>query len=466
MSHTYTRKARRYLRKYTASIPSPVYAAAIDAERISQTLCDVPWNVVSADEAGFSAHDADTLDDNVANRDFFDAALFCSGHTGGKHLAHANAACYLIKLPDNAAGATLESLSVSAASDPYNAAGLRVAVLTAPTDAIPTDCAVCRAGGYYDPQTSSYVTGDAYHVAGAIPRTSTTATNGDVTWFAASGTVTLSPSLTAQKYLMLIVALENYSMSRGNWLEGSGYIRNSISLTFNREIDWSEIDAAAEENTPKISVISGGVLAPRPQGDLLGSRLVRLPAYGGVAGLHFAYHCFLSDSNSEIAILPAAKDSNNAATPAQFRLRRVSLARTSNPDSQDDWEIEGSLLLAPAVMPDAFSPSKVQLSFSSLSLPDGAWFAAWIIPDFISSPPADLLANPRIWDARANAGDWRLMGKFSTGTQASFQLSADESAARYLTVAISAYFPPEAVNPSTLRSWQGTPALIPDISIV
>lgn len=223
MSHIYTTKGQRYLRKYTAAAASPVYAAAIDAQTIADTLCDVPWEKVAISSAGFTSHNDESLDENVSGRDGFDAALFCADHSGGKHTAHANAACYRLTLPDSAIGVTLESLSVKAASDPYNVAGLRIAILTNSTGTIPTDCATCR-------------TGDA-HVAGAVPRTTRTVGTTNY-WDAAADTVVIEPTggLTLQKYLLVFVVLENYATSRGNWLEGSGYIQNSIQLTTSTEI--------------------------------------------------------------------------------------------------------------------------------------------------------------------------------------------------------------------------------------
>lgn len=252
MSHIYTTKGQRYLRKYTAAAASPVYAAAIDAQTIADTLCDVPWEKVAISSAGFTSHNDESLDENVSGRDGFDAALFCADHSGGKHTAHANAACYRLTLPDSAIGVTLESLSVKAASDPYNVAGLRIAILTNSTGTIPTDCATCR-------------TGDA-HVAGAVPRTTRTVGTTNY-WDAAADTVVIEPTggLTLQKYLLVFVVLENYATSRGNWLEGSGYIQNSIQLTTSTEISgWDgtgEIHDCSDlaDDSTAFNVTRGGV---------------------------------------------------------------------------------------------------------------------------------------------------------------------------------------------------------------
>ena len=223
MSYTYKIKtAKRFLRKWTAAQPSPVTQAAIDAQTVANTLCDIPWQEVDVSRATLPSHDAEGLDDNVTNRDSFDAAIFCAGHSGGNHRAYANAACYVVKLPDDAVGKTLESVKVRAMSDPYNSAGLRIAVHTNSTGVIPTDCATAR-------------TGIAY-ASGKAPRTTQTV-DGTAYWYAAEETVTLTPvSGTLGKYLMVVVALENYATSRGNWLEGSGCIDGEIEITVDAEI--------------------------------------------------------------------------------------------------------------------------------------------------------------------------------------------------------------------------------------
>ena len=216
----------RYLRKYTAEAATPVYSAAIDAQKVVDSLCGVPWEKSGVKRAEMPVHGAD---ENVADREKFDAALFCAGHKDGKHTAYANAACYKFTFPDSAiedgyvcdAGGnpvTMSQFVASVTSDPYNSQGARIALLTNSTGIIPTNCNTCR-------------TGDV-HVEGVAPRTSRTV-SGTEYWYCTTADATLEPegSLNLQKYVFLFVVMESYSTVRGNWLEGSSLIENLCTLT-------------------------------------------------------------------------------------------------------------------------------------------------------------------------------------------------------------------------------------------
>lgn len=229
---------QRNLRKYTEPKTSPTYAAAIEAQTIVDSLCGVPWGKVSAKDAVMSYHTEETvgeidgqkingLEMNVRIRDQFDAALFCADHAGGQHRAYANAAVYHYELPDGTLP-KLTKLTAKVTSDPYNSAGARIVVLTNSTGVIPTNCNECR-------------TGDA-HADGVAPRT--VAENGN--WFptmadcvfaapeviASSLASAALPSggLQLQKHLFVFVLMESYSTVRGNWLEGSSFIRNLVEI--------------------------------------------------------------------------------------------------------------------------------------------------------------------------------------------------------------------------------------------
>lgn len=470
MSYTYTCKGRRYLRKFTASSPSPVYAAAIDAQTVADTLCEVPWERVPETSANFTSHDADSLDANVGRRGAFDAALFCAGHDGGLHTVYANAACYRITLPDSAVGVPLESLSVRAASDPYNAAGLRIAVLASETDEIPADCATCR-------------TGDAY-VQGAVPRTAETGADGKTYWYAAQGTVAITPAspVALRKYLLVFVVLENYATSRGNWLEGSGYIQNAITLTTTSEITgWDEVEALGESSCP---VVLGGVLPPlaasAPSGflreevqldgsDVLDSAGQHAPASSSITASQsvYAVHRLYRKMLSGKADVRLAK-SGEAAQGAFWRVRRSSHqvpGKAAAKAAVRVWEAESSVLLVPLVMPDSFAPGVVRLDFTAVTLPEGARFNVFVASEYLDRLDESVVRNSSLYDCRDSVDGWRLAGHISEGASASFALSAGESAARYLTILVSAYMPPDAIAAST-DGWQGVPTgFIPDITI-
>lgn len=236
---------QRNLRKYTAPNLSPTYAAAVDAQIIVDSLCGVPWQKVAVKDATMTYHTDEEvgevdgvkvggLEMNVRIRDQFDAAMFCADHAGGQHRAFANAAVYHYVMPDGALP-KLTRLVAKVTSDPYNAAGARIAILTNATGVIPTNCNDCR-------------TGDA-HADGVAPRT--VGANGN--WFPtmadcvfsatpAAGEVALpSGGLQLQKHLFVFVLMESYSTVRGNWLEGCSFIRNLISIETDAAIPgWTE----------------------------------------------------------------------------------------------------------------------------------------------------------------------------------------------------------------------------------
>lgn len=245
---------QRNLRKYTAPNLSPTYAAAVDAQIIVDSLCGVPWEKVAAKDAIMTYHTEESvgevdgqkvggLEMNVRIRDQFDAALFCADHAGGQHRAYANAAVYHYVMPDGALP-KLTRLVAKVTSDPYNAAGARIAILTNATGAIPTNCNECR-------------TGDA-HADGVAPRT--VGANGN--WFPTMADCVFSatpgdgeydlPSggLQLQKHLFVFVLMESYSTVRGNWLEGCSFIRNLIDIETDAAVpgwtDGSEYDCAGD----------------------------------------------------------------------------------------------------------------------------------------------------------------------------------------------------------------------------
>ena len=267
---TYKIKTKRYIRKYTAAEKLPVSAALIDAQRVVDELCNVPWEQAAATTAVITAHDESELDANVSNRDRFDAALFCADHANGAHSAYANAACYKIPFPTGTAGKKITSLKVRVTSDAYNAAGARIALVTNSTGVIPTSCAECRgegSGGIHAagvaPQTIQTVGGQRYGYP-TIADCIFNVTPGEGEHALPEGGLTLG------SYLYVFVLMENYNSVRGNWLEGSSCIVNQIEIVTNSSItgwtDGGTIDLTADP-TKEFNVVKGGVMAKLPDGD-------------------------------------------------------------------------------------------------------------------------------------------------------------------------------------------------------
>ncbi len=245
---TYKIKGQRYLRKYTENGTSPVYAASVQAQKIVDTFCEVPWTRTGVDSAQMTYHTEEIVDEdrkitglemNVDIRDRFDAALFCAGHHGGMHRAYANAAVYRYTMPDDAIGKTLVSLAARVTSDPYNSAGARLHVFTNSTGEIPMNCHVLRgesaAGELIEDGTT----------AAAVAKRTEKIVGKETYWYPTTETCALRPvdpstltsNLNLKKYLFLVVALESYSTVRGNWIEGCSFIANSVEIETSAAID-------------------------------------------------------------------------------------------------------------------------------------------------------------------------------------------------------------------------------------
>jgi len=263
-SYKYKIKGARFLRKYTARTSTPTYAAETDAQTIVDLFCQVPWQPVAVDQATMTSHseeklageDVSGLDRNVIERDNFDAALFCAGHTGGMHRAFANAACYVFELPDSAIGKTLTALSARVTSDPYNAAGARLHIFTGSTAEIPMNCHTLRGE-----DSSGQVVADGSTLSAVAPRESRTS-GSSTTWHAKTATATLEPTggLTLQKYLFVFVGLESYSAVRGNWLEGCSFIRNELEMELSTAC--GELDADELNDLSPLPAAEAGVMLP------------------------------------------------------------------------------------------------------------------------------------------------------------------------------------------------------------
>lgn len=223
----YRIKGKRYLKMYTAPCDTPVYAANTDAKAAAEDLDDVQWTPTDVQSAQMSYHtnaivDEATqttgLDMNVAIRESFDAALFCANHVSGLHRAYANAACYVFEMPEMAAYPNLTSVKARVTSDPYNSTGVRLAVHLSDTLSIPQEWSIAREG--------------IAHVAGAVPRDTAIGSDKKTYWFTNTGEVEIEiAAQQLKKYLLLMVGLEDYTVVRGDWMEGSAYISPTVEIT-------------------------------------------------------------------------------------------------------------------------------------------------------------------------------------------------------------------------------------------
>lgn len=304
---TYKIIGKRFLRKYTAESATPVYAAATDAAKVAASLCDVPWQAVAARQAVMPTHGDD---DAPKSRDLFDAALFCGEHSGDTHRAYANAAVYRYVLPDAAVGASLSSLAAKVTSDPYNSAGCRLHLFTNSTGEIPTACNDVRGNGSDGQPLADGTTSAAF-----APREAK-AVSGKTYWYPVTATAALAPAdgLTLQKYLFLAVVLEDYSVTRANWLEGSSFIENAVSIATATDVSgWT--DGAtydlSESAESEIKVVEGGVLADLPSGSASPVRSLTLQRTG-----------------DEFAVAETVKPENLFARPRVSGVRVLDLSQS------------------------------------------------------------------------------------------------------------------------------------------
>lgn len=449
MSHYYKLKGARWLRLYTAAASTPVYAAQSDAQNIASTLCDVPWTRAGSDgPAMFALHDSKALDENVANRDLFDAAEFCAGHANGQHRVYANAAMYVCELPQAAQGATLESVKVHVHSDPYNELGVRIAVHLLDSSALPTDCATVRSG--------------VAHADGQVPRETRTVNKTNY-WYAADGDVTIPLPANTQTtaYLAVFVGLENYARSRAEWIEGSAYITNSITIATTEAINgWTE-------NTPQpiqcmggisdFPVIYGGVV-PRLMTSVSGAFSIMRRLNGDAIAFEDTAPATIGDTSSAIGLhalyadlllgrveaMPPELLPSAAYRPgAGFVVRRGSVNIPSetlgSSVSTPTWRLAASVLAVPFVLPGA-NFNALRLEWDAPTYAD-AKLRVWLARgQYIETPEAASLAAAALFTA-SSSGTFRLLGEAKADEEeASFPIG-DEAAPSVATILVSAYLP-------------------------
>lgn len=230
----------RNLRKYIGRISEPSYMAEAQAQKIANTFCEIPWEPVSEKSAMTTYHTDAVIDDttgetgfdaNVRLQDSFDAAAFCADHVGGMHKVYANAAVYKYKIPTGDVGKTLQSISVNTTSDPYNAQGVRLHIITNDDGVIPMGCHTLRGEN-----SEGQVIQDGTTAQAVAIRTVRTVDGTDY-WYPTVETAVITPtsSFVLGKFLLLVVAKESYSAVRGNWIEGSSFITNDVEIELDSE---------------------------------------------------------------------------------------------------------------------------------------------------------------------------------------------------------------------------------------
>ena len=471
---TYKIKGKRHLRKYTAPALTPVYGVSGAVATMAANLCECPWEPVEPLDACFPSHAEASLDCNVAARDFFDAAAFCAGHADGLHRVYGQAACYVFTLPDEAEGVCLTSLSVPVYSDPYNAGGIRLAVHTASTLEIPTDCAIARTG--------------LAHVDGVAPRTSSTSESGAQTWTGAHATVTISPAsaITLQKYLMVVVALESF-VGRAGYAEGAAYAMNTFSITTSNAISadgWTDgntapIDCTADAapaghlvaeagNYPRLTGETTGVFATMRHlnGDAVPFGSPPEVAAGDVAAGRNALYADLI--KQRLDPIPAAMLANGGVRPgAGFTVFRRTAAELPSDTLGDTittprWDLAVAVLSLPFVIPAG--GKSIELEWTAPT-PAAGLVRLWLRQGELdeSPDPAALSAPTLFTGAETTVGGYVLVATAPASAGAlSAPIPAPPSAPAPATLLVTAYAPPESIALDSADTAMGVAALSAD----
>ena len=483
---TYRIAGRRWLRKYTAPQISPVYAASVDARMVVESLCDVPWKRTFTKDARMTYHTDEVisedpeitgLDMNVIIRDSFDAALFCADHKGGQHRAFANVACYRYTMPDEAVGKSISALNIQVTSDPYNSNGVRLHTFTNTTGEIPMNCHVLRGE-----DSGGEIIDDGTTAVGVAPRTTETRGNTEY-WYPTITTATLEPSggMVLQRYLFIVVALESYSTVRGNWLEGSSFITNDVSIDISAPVEgWSgtEVnDLSDSDGIIEIPVVRHGTtqcnfsevscmygVAVLSNGDDFigafdadGRRRYSIPSYQRqlyapeaydadptrfYVGLRALYAKFYG-GNMEMAKRPHARLRSGAGFSVRPHTWTILDAGGAEASVQG-WSIAASVTALAFSAPLSLSVIKMRLDWGASGsgtggTVNGGHYNFWLKRGaYVDNLPESLVKNPDIYTAAKSSVDgWEYLGS-SSGDFFEAELSTPLNS-EHATVLVTAY---------------------------
>lgn len=483
---TYRIKGARFLRKYSESGVSPVYAASIQAQTLAANLCNVPWVRVAESKSELAYHTDEKIgeksgfDANLDIRNGIDAALFCTDHVGGMHKAHANGAVYRFEFPDSAIGTTLSSLKVCVTSDPYNAAGARLHIWTDSVGSIPMPCRAVRGNDANDEPLTDGTT------ISEFCKRITSGSGSSASWFPNAQVAEFSPTtpLTLGKFLYLSVLLESYSTVRGNFLEGSSCIDNDVEITLSEacaDLDADGLNDLSIGETPEhsVAILRDGVTVDL-SGSVSGVVAVTMTSSGITPILDEGRHV-----DDLTRIVDESNPSNIEATIRnvyrRFFTGDVELAdfASVNPrrrpcgvgfcvsqshdvkfvnaagdiSSARAITLTASSLLIPFSKPESMVVSKVVFDWSKWLVgrdPSAACsFAFWFRPESVTGMAESTVKDPAIYNASKDEVDgWALLGsaRVSAG-RATFDVPALDGDVG--TILVTAYVGQDSISDSS-----------------
>jgi hypothetical protein len=216
--------------RQVATDPMALLSTNVAAATAAQLLQAAPWVEQSEDSPTFPARAA--MLTNGTPSAAFDAYKYCGDYADGNQIAHAGAVAYRFAVPADAlTGPTdITSIALPIYVDRWLVDGIRVAAYLSDSPAPPADWTTIREGDIYDDAVLPMTYTDPDGVRIVIEKNGTT-------------TLTWAASTASKQYIYVMLTLEDYTTTRGFWIEGSTLIQGAEAVTtFATSVDADEPD--------------------------------------------------------------------------------------------------------------------------------------------------------------------------------------------------------------------------------
>ena len=216
MPNTYNLPYTRFVRQAESPLSAKTDTAGI-AEQTGAALRSAVWRLAAGNDSIMPVHSATQ---KGGHDDAHDACKFCGGYVAGMQRAYAACVAYRFRVPSEALTGTvakLASVTVPLRVDRWLAAGARLTVYQSDSATPPETWADIRDGEAHA----------AAQLTVQDPRVDQTD----------EVTIALAAPTDAQKFVYVLLSLENYSDVRGYWIEGSARIvGNEVAASFDRAV--------------------------------------------------------------------------------------------------------------------------------------------------------------------------------------------------------------------------------------
>jgi hypothetical protein len=207
----------RYTRQ-VATDPMALLSTNVAAATAAQLLQAAPWVEQSENSTTFPARAAMLTDGTPTAA--FDAYKYCGDYASGNQIAHAGAVAYRFAVPADAlTGPTdVTSIALPIYVDRWLVDGIRIAAYLSDSPAPPADWTTIREGDIYDDAVLPMTYTDPEGLRIVIEKNGTT-------------TLTWAGSTASKQYIYVMLTLEDYTTTRGFWIEGAALIQGSEAVT-------------------------------------------------------------------------------------------------------------------------------------------------------------------------------------------------------------------------------------------